>query len=120
MSEWPDIEWDDAGYPTDDSIQAVKCMALDFAAARGWLRRNLQACSMNNCSFYAERPSMTFCEEPCTIVDFSTGGWSGAEELLGLIENRPDCSYHMLSWRRGGHYEFEFRDPSPSPPSGEP
>lgn len=110
MSDWPDIEWDDDGYPTEDSIEAVRALPFDFQQAAPWLRHNLAACAQNNCSFYAEQPSQTFMEEPCTLVSFSTGGWSGAEELIALIEGRFDCGYYMLSWRRGGHYEFEFLD----------
>jgi len=43
---------------------------------------------------------------------FSTGGWSGNEELVEAIEaNVMLQTLGAWSWRRGGHYEYRFREP---------
>ena len=108
MSEWPAIEYDDDGYPTDESMEAVEAMPIDFAGAPAFVRAALANCAENCCAYYDEAPAESTSGRPVIHASFSTGGWSGAESVIYLIERRPDTSHSMLSWHRGGHYVFEF------------
>ena len=42
-------------------------------------------------------------------AEFSTGGWSGNEDVLGaMADNSMFWAICWVSSRRGGHYEFEL------------
>jgi hypothetical protein len=113
MEQWPEIEYDDDGYPTDESIAAIESLPLDFKKARMFAKRELERCAEICCASYDEDNAIDIVGKPVIHASFSTGGWSGAETLIGLIQRRHDIAHSMLSWRRGGHYVFEF----PCPPS---
>jgi hypothetical protein len=97
---WPAIEWD-GGYPTDASLDTIRTLPLDFGEAAAFIRRELRRCAESCCASYGEDEGDQY-----LFICFSTGGWSGAEQLMALIEKRVDTSHHMYQWRRGGHYEF--------------
>jgi hypothetical protein len=105
---WPAIEYDDDGYPTDESLDAIRGLPLDFEKARDFVKAALWDCEENCCASYSAEPAKSITGKLVTHVYFSTGGWSGAETLIALIESRPDTSMPMIQWRRGGHYIFEF------------
>lgn len=123
MSGWPVIEWDDC-YPTDESIDAaerfLKEDSLDFHGAAAWLLTELPKCAANCCASCEVTDSTDILDHPVKRIEFSTGGWSGAEEIMGLIESRFDLRHFMFSWQRGGHYVFEvpphFLTPAPTTP----
>jgi hypothetical protein len=104
---WPAIEYDD-GYPTDESMDAIQAMPFGFLEAPIFVREALADCAENCCASYSEEEAGNIVGEPVIHGYFSTGGWSGAESLIHLIESRFDTRYSMLQWRRGGHYIFEF------------
>lgn len=114
MGMWPEIEYDDDGYPTDESIAAVAALPLDFKEARSFARRELERCAEMCCASYNEDAAEDIVGKKVIHASFSTGGWSGAETLMGLMQSRRDIAHAMLSWRRGGHYVFEF-PVTPSP-----
>ena len=105
MTSWPALEWDGHGYPEEASIEAIRALPLNFNKAGEFVRNELTACAEVCCASYEEETA----DDGTVIGHFSTGGWSGAESLMGLIESRFDASYFMMSWRRGGHYTFEFK-----------
>ncbi len=114
MENWPEIEWDDDGYPTDDSLAAIKDLKLDFVEAAKFLRRELKRCSESCCAYYEENTVLDEdIDEDVVRADFSTGGWSGAEDLINTIFRRFDTKHFSVSWRRGGHYVFEFPTTGP-------
>lgn len=109
MSKWPEIEWDDC-YPTDESIAAVeaafKTARIDGKEAAAFMMRELPKCAQNCCAS-CHIMDDTVHKRPIKRIEFSTGGWSGAEQLMGLIETRFEMKQFMFSWQRGGHYVFE-------------
>lgn len=52
-------------------------------------------------------PAMDWRTKPIQIVFFSTGGWSGAEELIAAALGKFWIKHLQTQWNRGGHYQFE-------------
>ena len=42
------------------------------------------------------------------LLKFSTGGWSGAEDIINAILDRYWFEFFLVGFRKGGHYEFEI------------
>lgn len=108
----PIIEWDDS-YPTDQSLARAKNYwrgtgAVEWHEVEAWLRKTLEDCADNCVASYREEQALDVLDRPVTHIHFSTGGWSGAEEVIDLIEGNWVLSHRMLQWRRGGHYIFEI------------
>ncbi|WOJ91698.1 hypothetical protein RZS28_19835 (plasmid) [Methylocapsa polymorpha] len=45
---------------------------------------------------------------PAELLEFSTRGWSGAENLIDAMLGHIWIKYLHTKWRRGGHYSFEI------------
>jgi hypothetical protein len=63
-------------------------------------------------------------DKPAHFVEFRTGGWSGAEELINAMLGHFWIAYFHTKWERAGHFYFEIPDaylsqPSESPPGPE-
>lgn len=107
---WPDVEWDRAinGYPTESSLKAIAVLPLDFKSAAKFVRQELARCAEHCCASFKEEDAIDRNDQPIVKVHFSTGGWSGAEDLMELISSRFDACHFMAQWNKGGHYIFEF------------
>lgn len=103
---WPVIEYDDC-YPVDEDFKAFADLPLSFKLAGDWLLSELHRACKHMCCSCDIRRGKNIVGKPVWLIHFSTGGWSGAESIIALISRRVDLKYHMLSWRRGGHYVFE-------------
>jgi len=103
--------WDDNGYPTaeDDDFLAYAGLPLDFQRAAEFILTELPRAAEHCCAWCGVTDAVDFMDHPVKRIEFSTGGWSGAESLIGFIESRFDTRHFMESWRRGGHYVFEIR-----------
>ena len=105
----PEIEWDD-GYPTDASLkafQAVDWLAVSPAEGARVIRRELAECAAHCCASYREEEDVDFSGRRVLLCRFSTGGWSGAEDLIDAMLAKYWIKYHHIQWNRGGHYVFE-------------
>lgn len=107
----PKIEWEDS-YPTEESVEAFEVAQRDSDNFKGgtarWVYDTLEECADNCCASFSEENAEDFFKKPTKKVFFSTGGWSGAEEIIGLIEGDIILSQYTVQWNRGGHYVFEF------------
>lgn len=113
MSEWPEIEYEDC-YPVDEDFVEwgnVSSPPLNMKNAGEWLLRELPRAAEHMCCSCRVSKGKGITGKPVILIDFSTGGWSGAESIINLINRRIDLRHHMLSWRRGGHYVFEVAAP---------
>lgn len=97
-----DLEIED-GYPSEGAIEAVRCVG--FSQARQWLREEFPALAEQLPCAYVEVDE----DEEGMKIDFSTGGWSGCEDLIGAVEANLALSYYIRSWQRGGHYVIHVR-----------
>ena len=121
QAEWPSFEYED-GYPADEEFSAFEIgkLPLDFHQAAAWLVRELPRAAENMCCFCTERDAIDNRGRHARIFEFSTGGWSGAESIIALINRRFDMHHFMLSWQRGGHYVFEIPERFLAPERPEP
>ena len=95
------IEWED-GYPTNESLERLWEAVIDHENSADCIRAELVECTAHCCASYSEEPETQ-------RVMFSTGGWSGAEELIAIMLGRVWIRQRHLEWRRGGHYLFDLR-----------
>jgi hypothetical protein len=100
----------DDGYPTEATLDRIRRWevktfgdarkAMDYAGA-AWSYPDRWRCQPRWRGRGSPRPVCRY--------TFSTGGWSGNEEIVAAIE--ANAMLQMLgawSWRRGGHYEYRF------------
>lgn len=105
----PPFEIDGNGYPTEEWLSAFECCELDsFKEAASFLVNDLPriaeqigycTCRVTDCT--------TVLREPAKVVEFSTGGWSGAEELIVVMLKKLPINYMYTKWERGGRHTFE-------------
>ncbi|HEU4804198.1 MAG TPA: hypothetical protein VFS91_00055 [Nitrobacter sp.] len=100
---WAPIEYE-SGYPEDEDFGHFgrDFPENDFWRAAHWLLAELpRAADVDD----AQNETTG---KPVKRIKFSTGGWSGAESVIALIERRFDMCHFMYSWKRGGHFVFEI------------
>ena len=119
LNDWPEIEYEEC-YPVDEDFAAwgdLGSPPLSMKLAGEWLLRELPRAAEHMCCSCRVRKGKGngIMGKPVMLIEFSTGGWSGAESIIGLINRRFDLRRHMLSWRRGGHYVFEVEAPAVPP-----
>lgn len=106
----PEIEFDGEGYPTEDSIQKWEKLGkfdLNLREARIFLRDMLPGYDGHlGCSKITSRKVSTLFGDRIQVT-FSTGGWSGAEDVIGVILKQFWIRYHHTMWQRGGLFIFE-------------
>ncbi|MGO8847925.1 MAG: hypothetical protein ACLQFI_21900 [Methylocella sp.] len=107
------------GYLTDtwlDRLRAFEFSPQDGAQFLAWLpniKPHLSCCAISR------NPGETDLGSPADFIEFHTGGWSGAEELIAAMLEQFWIRYFHTKWSRGGHYTFEIPTKflqAPSPP----
>ena len=86
-------------------MRAFEFSPQDGAQFLTWLpniKPHLACCTINRSHGETDRGS------PAELIEFHTGEWSGAEELIAaMIEHFWIRCFHT-KWTRGGHYTFEI------------
>lgn len=108
------LHWvvDDDGYPTRKSLRSLRRFlnSLSVTDAGTWLVRGFPALVQTvRCGHVDVRENVqnpvggTVC-----VVEYSTGGWSGQEDLVQEVLKSPYLKlFYHTAWRKGGHYTFE-------------
>lgn len=94
-------------YPTEDELEVIKAWKSedDYNALLEYVESMWAYPTYANSEIVGSETG-----EPQRQWWFSTGGWSGNEEIIGaLMANQTFWLLHWVSSRRGGHYEFETR-----------
>ena len=96
-----ELDLDDDGYPTEDSLAQV-------AEAKAWTR--------DECATLLERVRAIWQYADCGYwsqdgdeYKVSTAGWSGNESLISALQD--NAMFWMRCWeqsRRGGHFVFKL------------
>ena len=75
------------------------------------------------CCFLSLAHGETDLGKPAHFLEFHTGGWSGAEELIDAMLGHFWIKYFHTKWLRGGHFTFAIPEAQlrlPSSPPDEP
>ena len=89
---------DNDGYPDDNELQRIREWPKDWAALLEYVHSLWWM------------PSWGWSQDGNTYK-FSTGGWSGNEDLIAALEG--NWAFWMICWvqsRRGGHYIFTVEE----------
>lgn len=104
----------DDGYPTEDWLFELKPteenrFGVSLKDADRLLLETLPAAceQISCCSCEIEDAADEFTGKPIKRIHFSTGGWSGAEDLIAALLQHFWVQYRHVQWRRGGHFIFE-------------
>ncbi len=110
VAEWFECE---EGYPTDASIERLAGANFDMHDADAFLRNDLPAIAEGiACLSVSSQPGEGW-RGPVLALEFHTGGWSGAEDLIDAMLKNFWINHLHTKWERGGHFYFEL---SASPP----
>jgi hypothetical protein len=97
----------EGGYLTDawlDRLRACFFSLHDGARFLAWLpniKPHLACCVIK------VEHGETDLGSPVEFIEFHTGGWSGAEELISVMLEHFWIRYFHTKWGRGGHFSFE-------------
>jgi len=101
-----EIEWDQDGYPTDETIKRLsegtksQTECCEFLAS---LPEQLESC------IYANVTTCIMEQDESFEICVSTGGWSGVEAIIGEIRKWPLCNLmYFYAWQRGGHFTWRI------------
>ena len=97
-----ELELDDDGYPTDNTLDIISNYPIKSKADCKELLE-----SIYEIWTYKDYWHQTFIPEDNRYI-ISTGGWSGNESIIQALED--NTMFWVLCWyssRRGGHYEFD-------------
>lgn len=101
---------DEDGYPTDLALNKIKYW--DFTDVKGCFEFIKSIWHYPEWGFEEENSIDSFTKDPIIRYNISTGGWSGNESIMYMLEK--NTMVHYLSWKEsrvGGHYVFEI-DPN--------
>lgn len=95
-------------YLSPEWLDAFRARPYQLEEAKAFLRETFPRIAED--MFYPAigREDVVVDGEPTTRIYFSTGGWSGAEELIGVVLSHFWMRHLYVQWRRGGHYVFEI------------
>lgn len=108
----------DGGYPTDESLDRLRSHSFEYWEGPAFMLDDFPViCGEISCCQVNVTDDVDFMGSPVKRISFSTGGWSGAEELIGVVLSHFWLRRFHTKWERGGHYKFEIPDAWPRSPS---
>lgn len=107
----PACEWDE-GYPTDEWLEALHAHVMDFHAAARFLVEGFPAAcaGISCCDVKIEEIADSEDRDAGKEITFWTGGWSGAEALIGTMLGQYSIRHFHQRWEAGGLYVFFVRN----------
>ena len=95
------------GYPTDDELEKVKNWD-GIGDSQGLIDFLESIWRWPDWGITKKRGRTQVFRKPCIRLYISTGGWSGNEDIIKVLQSNFFWSIFWVSSRRGGHYEFEI------------
>lgn len=98
------------GYPTDAALDALRNFDFDYRAAALLLVHDLvemKDCGISCMSVAVSNGRDRFDRAAIKRIEFHTGGWSGAEDLIDALLGHFWIRHFHTRWERGGHFYFE-------------
>lgn len=107
------IEWDENGYPTEESLERLEEALKIGKSADEWKRAvNVfyEAVKENVYSDYCGPERVEVRGETKDVWGYHTGGWSGNEDIINVLKR--SCLWGSLIERydSGGHYYFKPKE----------
>jgi len=105
------IEWDEDGYPTPESLQRLRQALKDDDIKKA--KKAFYAALREN--RYPDLCGPERVEVRGEVIDvwgYHTGGWSGNEEIIAVLQESELFWWLLQRYDRGGHYYFQM------PPDG--
>lgn len=101
----PHLEINDHGYPVEDSLKELVTSGHRFADV-------LEAVRPYIADTYGTYQVTEIAYGPETVIEhrITTGGWSGIEEVLGVLEGTVGWALSWESSRRGGLHVLHMND----------
>jgi len=114
----------DEGYPAEawiDKFEALPMPAIGPAQAADFLVNRLPeiAKTISCMQVRIEDTKDEFRGNPMKRVEYITGGWSGAEDLIGAMLGQFWIKHYHSLWKRGGYFVFEVPETDLALPNGE-
>lgn len=118
MSDYTDIVGSfeaEEGYPAEpwiDAFNALHITAFNPQEAADFLVNRLPELkkSISCMSVEIAEGKDRWTNAPLTLVEYHTGGWSGAEDLIEAMLGQFWIRHYHTTWHRGGHFYFEVPD----------
>lgn len=105
------IEWDNDGYPTEDSLELLQETIEDAIKTSDYKRANALFFTALRENLYPDYSMVEHKEVRGDIIDvwgYHTGGWSGNESIITTLKEL-NLFYHFLNrYDSGGHYYFSL------------
>lgn len=97
------------GYPVDEWIEKLQAFPFDpHSAARFLVDHFIEISRQISCCVVEVTDSTDeVIYHPAKMIYFATGGWSGAEDLIGTMLTHFWIRHFYSMWKRGGAYWFE-------------
>ncbi len=105
------------GYPVGASLERLRKHEFDHDGAADFLVNQLPEIieGISCCVVRVEDSKealygpgeIKLIESDMKLIEFHTGGWGGAEDLINAILGRFWINYFHTKWERGGHFHFE-------------
>lgn len=103
------FEVDEDGYPTDDSLKRLGSVNFEPPYAAQFLYEEFeQIVNQIPCASIWFVEGKDILDHPNTLIHFTTGGWSGAESLIGVLLSNFWIKHYHCMWKRGGLYVFDI------------
>jgi hypothetical protein len=103
----------DQGYPAEAWIEwfdALDALAFDFMDAADFLIHRLPSIAETiSCLTVRieDGKDELLRKVPVKRIEYHTGGWSGAEDLIQAMLKQFWIAHFHTRWERGGHFYFE-------------
>jgi len=104
------IKWDEDGYPTEESLEK-----LEYVLKGNDIRKAMEAFySALKENYYTYDGFVGITEvdvrgEMTKVWQYHTGGWSGNEDIIGILHQSILWSLLIERYDKGGHYYFKIK-----------
>ena len=98
---------DKHGYPTEEEIQEIENWNFDFSIGNNKRFINY----LKSIWWTPEWGFVYKLKKRKLYLELHTGGWSGNEEIKGVLKKTLFWNFYWQKSVRGGHYYFEIEIP---------
>jgi len=106
MQEDRIIEWDDDGYPTEESLERLR-QAINDDDTKKAIKAFYAALKENHWPDWCGPEQIEKHGELMDVWGYHTGGWSGNESIIEVLQDSIWFHLFLQRYDRGGHYYFD-------------